>query len=206
MAERRRRDGLLQDFLHELSAPGPSQLSRHPAACCMMAERWFSMMARSHSSIAQSLSFIGERWSWGPLQWPLYWCRLSVQDRLDCGAHAALGRAACAAKNLPTISVQMLLRYDTSTTRNWARIWELAGVEPNWLRGPFAYHEALALPQLDGLRIWDVTDGREVEPIGDGYGSVAAVRLLPGGAVAHPTRWGRYELHPDRWSVLSGDA
>lgn len=174
------RNPSLEAILAELADRAPSFLLAHQAACCQTARVWFASMARSVG--AQEVGpplWIRERWQWGPIDWPLYWCEAMAAERLDCGALAALGCSAVETLGGAALPVQLVEQFDTSAIESWRDSWQGAKIAP-WTWVDFAYHEAIAL--LDGTRvsIWDTTAACWLDQKATaGYAALAAIRIWP---------------------------
>ena len=180
MALRRVRENesdLLRQFLIRLASSTPSEICQHDAPCCESAVAWFRVMAGDRLSPAEAMAWIHGRWRWGLLAWPQHWCQIVRADRIDCGALAALGRAALSILGEEPYPVQLIERFDMSTTENWRSASMESVGSADWLFGPFTYHEALAVERANELLIWDPTDSREVGETGHGYGAIVALRV-----------------------------
>jgi hypothetical protein len=191
---------MLASFVSRLEHSVPTRISRHRASCCDSAEAWFRLMSRSRPSNNDALAWIHQRWRWGLMTWPQYWCQLVTAPRIDCGAFAALGRAAVVTRGGRAMAVQMVERFDRSTTEGWeANCIRALGLS-GWIFGPFAYHEAVALEREDGVAVCDPTDGRMVGHTGDGYGAVVAIRICA--SAERCFRWRREVLRGGEWRLL----
>ena len=173
----------------------------HDADCCTTARRWLCAMHAAAASTMQlsGLGWIAEMYPWGPSQWPMSWCSLVEQERLDCGGHSAIAREAIGFGG-GVVTVQLLIRAGPSDLTHWGHAWRNAGVAPTWLFEDFYYHEAIGVADK-GLVVFDPTRNCRISPEGRGEpGSVAAIRVN-GGAVPS-LRWGPHAVALGRWVII----
>lgn len=177
----------LEDVLALVAHRPPSVLFAHDDTCCQVARAWFTSMARSiGAQEAGPPLWIRERWRWGPVDWPLYWCDAMAAERLDCGALAALGRCAVESLGGAALPVQLIQRFDPSTVASWHDSWREAALPP-WTWVDFVYHEAIALLDGDTVAVWDTTSGYWVDGKATvGYASLAAIRITSASGAPSP--------------------
>ena len=169
----------LDELLEALELRPATQLASHPSACCVRARQWFSALSRSaHLHQPGPPTWIRERWEWGPTRWPLHWCEAADLEAIDCGALAALARAAFEARGDRAFAVQLVERHDDDATENWQRVWHEHLGACDWIWGDLVYHEAVGVVAGESLRLWDPTDNRWVSGKQTSEtGSIAAVRI-----------------------------
>ena len=178
----------------------------HGSACCATARRWLSAVHAGAGATTPlgGLGWISDTYPWGPSRWPMSWCKLVEQEKLDCGAQSAVAREVLRASGSQLLGVQLLIRATTSDIGHWGCTWRDEGVAPTWLFDRLYYHEAVGLVDdglvvLDPTRNWRVPSEGRMED-----GSVAAIRISGG----HPTtaRWGTHELRVGEWTTLAPDS
>ena len=187
-----------------------SSLSHHGTACCEIAREWVLAVDFAQLNGADFTSgprWIRARYKWGPSEWPMHWCEAVRRKVLDCGAHAALSREAFAGRGLTVFPAQLVQRYSADSVEQWRGSWSEAEVSCHWLDGEHIYHEAAALLVGDGaVKVWDGSSASWVDPRqpGEGYGSVAAIRIFadPGVAPAGGFAWGERRIEPNRWNQV----
>lgn len=189
-------EAALADALAAVEHSRPTELSHHGASCCDVAMAWFRAMARAQPSTRIGLAWIADRWRWAPAHWPVFWCVVAASDRIDCGGHAALGRALCDARGVDAVAIQLLERYEATTTESWRAQWTRSGSSLTWTWGPYAYHEVIATHDGEQLHLWDVSSARAVDEPHAGYGGVVALRIVGPNC---DTRWSGYAIAPGPW-------
>lgn len=174
----------------------------HGSPCCATARRWLSAMhaAAGATSPLSGLGWIAEMYPWGPSTWPMSWCKLVEQDKLDCGAQSAVTREVLRSSGANVVGVQLLIRASSTDIGHWGSTWRDGGVAPTWLFDRLYYHEAVGLADgsltvFDPTRNWKVHSDTRSED-----GSVAAVRISGGDATM--VTWGRHQLHVGEWMIL----
>lgn len=176
----------------------------HGSACCTTARQWLSALHAGAvpTTPLTGLGWIADMYPWGPTQWPISWCKLVEQDKLDCGAQAAVAREVLRATGSALLGVQLLIRASATDIGHWGSTWRDGGVAPTWLFEQLYYHEAVGL--VDGsLVVFDPTRNWKVPPDGRMEdGSVAAIRITGGDAAT--VTWGRHELLVGEWVLLAG--
>ena len=175
----------------------------HGTSCCAAARRWLSAIHAAGGATAalSGLGWISDMYPWGPSQWPMSWCNLVEQQKLDCGAHSAVAREVVRVSGVELLGVQLLLWAGASDIAHWGATWREEGVAPTWLFDAIYYHEAVGLAG-ESLVVLDTTRNARVAPdAGPGNGSVAAIRVS--GGDAEPVRWGRYDLAVGQWALLA---
>ncbi len=206
-----RNDDRLDRVLEIVASREPSRLRTHDARCCRLARAWFRALAVS-ASLQQPgpPAWIRQHWNWGPVEWPLNWCWIPELKTLDCGALAALARAAFEATGAKTVPVQLIERFDAAAVEHWRAAWMGNRTTPPWMWGELVYHEAVGV--LDGTRIaiWDPTDSDFVDrPTPGAYASAQAIRIDPpsvdegNGNGSHELFWHGLSLAPARWIRLA---
>ena len=175
----------------------------HGTSCCAAARRWLGAIHAAGGATAalSGLGWISDMYPWGPSQWPMSWCNLVEQEKLDCGAHAAVAREVVRAGGVELLGVQLLLWAGASDIAHWGATWREEGVAATWLFDAIYYHEAVGLAG-ESLVVLDTTRNARVPPdAGPGNGSVAAIRVS--GGDAETLRWGRYDLAVGQWTLLT---
>ncbi len=174
----------------------------HGSPCCTAARRW---LAAVHSGGGPSaplggLGWIADMYPWGPSQWPISWCKLVEQEKLDCGAQSAIAREVVRGSGTDLLGVQLLVRASAGDIAHWGCNWRDEGVAPTWLFDRLYYHEAVGLAD-DGLVVLDPTRNARVPPDGrPGDGSIVAIRVT--GGEAESLHWGPHELVVGQWALL----
>src|SRR5215207_1054944 len=165
-------------------------------------------MDRSHTPSSEPLTgprWIRQRVSWGPSQWPLYWCEAMAAKTLDCGALAALAKNVFHARGMRCHTVQLIQHFTQGDGCHWACSWERAEVPPNWIRDELVYHEACAVEMPGGaIRVWDPTASWWINPKHiSGYGGARAVRVLqPEAGEGAFFLWGDHKIPVNQWHAL----
>ncbi len=176
----------------------------HGLPCCAAARRWLGAIhsAGRPTAAISGLGWISEMYPWGPSKWPMSWCELVAQQKLDCGAHSAVAREVVRGGGMELLGVQLLLWAGTSDIAHWGSAWRQEGVDPTWLFDALYYHEAVGVAG-ETLVVLDTTRNSRVPSDGaPGNGSVAAIRVSGGDAAT--LRWGRQELAVGQWTLLTG--
>lgn len=197
-------DGALQSVVDLVRGQPVSEPFDHGAACCATARRWLSAVhaAAGATTPLSGLGWIGEMYPWGPSTWPMPWCKLVEQDKLDCGAQSAVTREVLRSSGADSVGVQLLIRASSTDIGHWGSTWRDEGVAPTWLFDRLYYHETVGviegtLTVFDPTRNWKVeSDGRTAD------GSVAAIRISGGNATT--VTWGRHDLPIGEWVLLAG--
>jgi hypothetical protein len=185
----------------------PSVLSDHGQCCCRAARLWLQAMDRSAlatAGAADAPAWLRDRYRWGPVHWPLYWCQALQRETLDCGAYAAIGRVLFAAsRGVNCLPAQLILQFRLMDVRHWRRQWESASCPTDWIAGDLIYHEVCAVANEAGVvRLWNPTDGCWIERSETvGYGSAVAVRLIAPATLRLTLSCGRPAL-PGQWTML----
>ena len=198
---------LLSEVIKRFVSRMPSRLARHPSSCCSRARSWFSAMTHSHALLNPgSLPiWLHDQWEWGPSKWPMYWCEILENEKLDCGVLAELAEVALRETRRKTVRMQLIEEHDWDASRNWQQLWEDAGCYGDWVVGRFAYHEAVGILSDGSLEAWDPTDNCFSVPSPDRRpGRVAAVRLLPASVAvpAEGVNWHGLWLGPNGWQII----
>lgn len=184
---------------HEVSEPVD-----HGTSCCAVARRWLGAIHAAggpHGPLS-GLGWISEMYPWGPSRWPMSWCSLVEQQKLDCGAHSAVATEVARGSGVDLLRVQLLLRAAAGDISHWGAAWREEGVTPTWLFDELYYHEAVATASADGLLVLDTTRNARVPSDGcAGNGSLVAIRVPA--ADAQTLRWGRYDLVPGQWTIVT---
>ena len=178
----------------------PSVLSSHDAACCRDARAWFLAMSRSLWRGQGAPGWIGGHYAWGPTCWPLYWCDAVGSKELCCGAQAALGVEAFRARGVDAMPVQLVQRFGEEDASHWRGKWVAGGASPAWLGEGIVYHEACAVIDENGARVWDPTASMWASPDEvRGYGSIVAIRIGGATPLGRTVHWGKSELPLGEW-------
>lgn len=203
----------------------PSYPVHHAADCCVRALSWLralhagrgSVLARAPSGdgsragaasrppgvdpsgVDDAPRWLSDRYAWGPCRWPASWCEIVRREVVDCGAFAALARACFAAEGRAVYPVQLIQHYPEHQIEHWRRRWVDSGVGTDWIRAPFVYHEACAVPascppEANAQAITDTgpNAGSDAESVGSTAGLLATGAGIEiwdpsRGAWLHPT-------------------
>lgn len=198
---------LLPEVIKRFVSRMPSRLAMHPSSCCSRARSWFAAMAHSHALLNPGSPpvWLHDQWEWGPSKWPIHWCEILGNEKLDCGVLAELAEVALRKAGRKTLRMQLIEEHDRDASRNWQQIWYDAGCYGDWIVGRFVYHEVVGILSNGGLEAWDPTDNCFTEPSEDRRpGRVAAVRLLPSGMAvsAEGVIWHGLRLEPNGWQII----
>jgi hypothetical protein len=149
--------------------------------CCHMAREWLVSMDKSMLRDNNPLSgpkWLREKYEWGPVSWPLYWCEAVRSDHLDCGALAAISRELFLARGIVCLPVQMIQRYPPHVVQHWVSMWSRAGMPATWVEGTLVYHEACAVVrQGNVVEVWDPVEACWLDPSTKGYGAIMALKV-----------------------------
>jgi hypothetical protein len=196
-------DAELRSVVERVGRQPVSEPFDHGSACCATARGWLRAVhaAAGPTTPLSGLGWIAEMYPWGPSMWPMSWCKLVEQEKLDCGAQTAVTREVLRSSGADVLGVQLLIRASSTDIGHWGATWREEGVTPTWLFEGLYYHEAAGV--VDGsLVVFDPTRNWKVTPDGGAEdGTVAAIRVSGAG----PTRvtWGRHELALDEWVLLA---
>ena len=166
-------------------------------------------MARAgHRDRREAPMWIAQRWGWGPLRWPIYWCQAVRAEILDCGALSELAFEALRDGPNVWLKVQLVQQCTPLRLAHWRASWQRAGADCSWIREPYAYHEVVGLLGDVGLEIWDPADGLWKGSGQTGHRGIVAIRpVLPhgGSSAGLPAAltWDRWILQPNRWNQVS---
>lgn len=168
----------LHPLLTRLGERAPWALSLHDAPCCRRARAWYLQRARAAPSTDALVSWVHERWTWGPHPWPLHWCDVPRAPHLDCEAASHVVVEALRDRGVHAEVLQVIERFDASAVTHWRAAWVGAGVPCDWIAGDLVYHAAVAAFEGGAWRGWDPSDGCVLDdkPV-RGYDSVVAVRV-----------------------------
>ena len=187
--------------------PRPSQITDHEALCCSSARAWFRAVDRSCSFSGGAWhppTWLRERYSWGPICWPLAWCEIVEMKALDCGALAALATHVWGERGRAVIPMQLALRYPRKVAAGWRAMWVRQGQSGAWVDGGLCYHEACGVVQDGKVEVWDPTESRWLEPsfaANAGFGAVIALKACAEEKIVGPTlRWHSVEVRCGRWT------
>lgn len=186
----------------------PSVISHHGKACCTTAREWLFATDLSRLNGQHTLTgprWIRQRYNWGPLQWPITWCKVVEQKVLDCGALAAMSKDVFHARGVAGYSVQLVQEYTDNITYHWSNQWSEHPASTHWIHGALIYHEACAVETgVDEIRMWDPSAACWVHPKQNGgYGSVRALRIKGDGQISSRLlRWGTHRVRCDEWYIM----
>ena len=196
----------LESVLQLVRAQQVSEPFDHGSACCATARGWLSAVhaAAGATSPLSGLGWIAEMYPWGPSTWPMSWCTLVEQQKLDCGAQSAVAREVLRSSGPVLLGVQLLIRASSTDIGHWGSTWREDGVAPTWLFERLYYHEVVGLVEgsltvFDPTRNWKVRSDGTTED-----GTVAALRISGGDATT--VTWGPHELVLGEWTVLADSA
>lgn len=176
----------------------------HSRRCCLIAKAWVRVLARS-ADPGRPPTWIRERWEWGPLDWPVYWCEAIEMEKLDCGGLAAITRLAAAACDLMVLPIQLIESFDAASCESWRHQWRNSVGVPEWTWDDLAFHEVVGFVESGRLAVWDSTDACWAhDKSRHGYGSIAALRIAPTASVDRDSgllsvRWKDSPLAPEAW-------
>ena len=177
----------------------------HGSSCCSAARSWLGAIhaAGGPTAALSGLGWISDMYPWGPSQWPMAWCDLVAEEKLDCGAHSAVAREVARRSGVDLLGVQLLIWAGAGDIAHWGSAWREGGVAPTWLFENLYYHEAVGVAEDERLVVLDTTRNSRVTPDGrTGNGSVAAIRISGGGG--ETLRWGPHDVAVGQWTMLSG--
>jgi hypothetical protein len=187
----------------------PSTISQHDAACCHIAREWFLAMDYSQLNAVNPLTgprWLRQKYGWGPSSWPIFWCELAEQKKLDCGALAALAHEIFIARGVSSYPVQLIQQYNEDASRQWYKGWGGDETAVKWIKEDLIYHEGCAVAfGGDEIKIWDPTATWWVnEKQFGGYGVVLALRLFAPPPATAPAafRWGKHRIVPNQWQKI----
>jgi hypothetical protein len=166
-----------------------SVIIHHDAACCEEARLWFLAYARSMEVGASSQfqvkapAWLMGLFEWGPSKWPISWCEVVKEKKIDCGAFAALAREVFQAQGHEAYPAQALLSYNRICTEHWQDLWkdkksaEIKETFP-WVGDEIVYHEICVIERPDGKALfYDSTFGQWYLPeTRVGFAALLAVR------------------------------
>lgn len=198
------------DDLERLAAylPSPSAITDHDDACCREALSWLrgTDAARSYAGGCwHPPAWLRAAFDWGPLEWPVSWCSVPRLEVLDCGALAAVAKQLFAMRGQRAVAVQLALRYPQYAIEQWIRLWERSGQSAAWISDQTCYHEVCGVLDGSRLSLWDPTESRWLDPpisADEGFGAVAALRVVWLGAGPTVVVWGRAAVTCCVWSRL----
>lgn len=181
-----------------MTAP-PTEVVDHGARCCAAAR---ALLIGVHNAMGGddrlSLGWIGERFEWGPVRWPLAWCELPDMSVGDCGVHAAVGAYVLESAGMSVHRVQMWTRASEHELRHWRSLWASESAKESWLGREACYHECVAVGKKE-VRVLDTTERVEwTDPATDG---IVAMRI----AAPHSgvVEWGAISLVLNEWATFA---
>ena len=123
--------------------------------------------------------WLGSRFPWGPVQYPIAWCEVIKKDVLDCGVHAALAHEVFRGRGVRSYRLQIVQEYSPAAATQWHAVWADEAAVTDWISGSLIYHEGAAVQMENGeLKLWDSSAGWWIDPETiSGYGSIRAVRI-----------------------------
>lgn len=145
-----------------------THIAFHDASCCRVAQEWLFSMDDVYSRLENSqlrLSWLYERYAWGPHFYPFAWCDLRRVDALDCGVFADLVQTLLQRRGIECSRIQQYGLAHESQKVFWKGKWASAGLDfSHWIvDDTFIYHELLVLNQNGTSRFFDTTDHRFVD-------------------------------------------
>mgnify|MGYP001069271709 CR=1 FL=1 len=189
--------------------PTPSRISHHGEPCCQRALAWLHGVDAVNSyrdAHWYPPTWLRKKYQWGPVTWPLYWCSIPEMERLDCGALSDVAVQLYRLRGQRAVGVQLILRYPQHVLAQWSRMWERAGLSPDWIAGEFCYHEACGVVEGAHLVLWDPTENRYLDPpvfVGETFASVVALKVAdPVVAVPETLYWGGIPIRYGVWQSL----
>lgn len=187
--------------------PIPSRLVHHGASCCDIARAWYLAMDRSfrlrHGRTVPP-SWLGEYHEWGPSGWPLSWCEAVNQESLDCGALACICTDVFLDRGDNAVGAQVVQRFDHEACLSWSERWQSDGQNTRWIDAPLVYHEVCAVTSDSGLRLWDPSESRWIDPSTDsvGHGRLISLKLAFPEGERHS--FGNYIVEAGKWTKIDG--
>ena len=193
-----------------------SSLVHHDSDCCEEARLWFLALARSMEirSLSQykikAPTWLQERFTWGPTQWPIAWCQLVKEDVIDCGVFAALAREIFKAQGFEAHPAQALLSYNPTCTSHWKDLWKgdpsqekkktSEGEVFPWIGTQIVYHELCLVELPNGeAKVYDSTWGNWYESRPRyGFGALLALKT----ECPRILSWGESTLSCGEWIEL----
>lgn len=175
----------------------------HGSSCCAAARGWLGAIhaAGGHTAPLSGLGWIADMYPWGPSRWPMWWCDLVDQEKLDCGAHSAVAREVARGAGVELLGVQLLLWAGAGDIAHWGSTWREEGVAPTWLFDELYYHEAVGWADETLVVLDSTRNSRVPSDAARGNGSVAAIRVS--GGDAETLRWGPHDLTVGEWMLLA---
>ena len=186
-----------------------STISHHGTLCCQIAREW--ILSTDYSQLNAGDPLTGPRWirqkfSWGPSEWPIYWCEAVKEKALDCGALAALTTEIFSARGVRSYTAQFIQQYTEHATRQWFKKWNGDDVTSvAWIEEDLIYHEACAVVVRDNeIRLWDPTASWWVNPKqSGGYGGLLALRICaPQVGASTEFIWVAQRIRPNQWQKI----
>lgn len=189
----------------DLAERGHSAVEPIEAPADMAAALWLKSMDiafRRRVGASMPPVWLYEKFKWGPHRWPVQWRDITRMPYHDCGLMAALSTEIYRLRGYRVMPAQLVLHFNSQSTRGWTGLWRSAGLTPHWCDGEFAYHEGTAVVDKDNeLHIWDAL-GRFWLPIRESlsYEGIVAFRLISDPAVEIPLPTMKScQVTPDHW-------
>ena len=184
----------------------PTMISHHGAACCEIAREWIGSFDRSVLNGASPLTgprWLGSRFQWGPVRYPIFWCEVVRERVLDCGVHAALAHEVFTDRGVRSYRLQLIQEYSVAAAAQWHAVWSSEEAVTDWISGNLIYHEGCAVQLENGsLKLWDSSAGWWIDPnTTSGYGGVRAVRVTCPSQISS-LAWAGHAVTPNVWNEL----
>jgi len=186
----------------------PSQISHHGGMCCEIAREWLTSQDFSEtggSSILTGPRWLRQRFNWGASSFPIYWCETVRKKTLDCGALAAFAHEVFTTRGVKSYRIQLVQKFSEVATNQWTSSWnETNGQQLPWIDNDLIYHEGCAIAVSEReVKVWDASAGWWINAnSGDGYGSLAAIRLSAAETSA-TFDWEMHRLTANQWQKIS---
>jgi len=194
----------LEQVLEHWRNKSISVILDHGQSCCTLAKEWFISMDKSLVADSNTLSgpkWLRERYRWGPIRRPLYWCDIVNVEALDCGAFAAITREIFISRGLTCLPVQLVQKFPLYNIKHWKETWLKAKVPFDWAEGPLVYHEAVAVVIKENcIEIWDPVDAHWMSLRTRGYGATIALRVVSD--KLHSVVWKSRHIPTNQWIKL----
>jgi hypothetical protein len=184
----------------------PTSFADHGQVCCASAMQWLLGMDYAHYRTAgreAPPTWIGRKFRWGPVNWPIHWCDIPDRESLDCGGLTALATKLLKTRGFDARPAQAIFEFGHNDVSHWRSRWSSANCRTGWLHERWAYHEVTAVIDQGCLKLWDPSFNFWVDPPTGrgGYGDLVAVRVNADSQRPEELlHLGSYSLAPGSWS------
>jgi len=183
----------------------PTEIFSHHDEECEVARKYLIALDRllMPDNPLEPPSWLREKYRWGPVQHPMFWCQLIRARELDCGAFSAVVREIYQSRGVVALPVQAILEYPLHVIQHWKEMWRKKGISINWIWEKYVYHEIVGVISKDNkIKIYDPVENVWINPLG--YverGRLVALRIIGG-----PSRlyWEGRHIITNRWYFVKG--